>query len=89
MREGHAKYGQEILAEMGLPEEIRLVARWHHGVNTEDFRQLIGLDESTRELIAIVAMVDIYDAMTESRPYRAGAASLEENEFVASTFPAN
>jgi HD-GYP domain-containing protein (c-di-GMP phosphodiesterase class II) len=66
----HPVAGEEIVTDLGFPEEIRPVIRHHHerwdGGGYPD-----GLKGEEIPLLArILALGDVYDALTSDRPYR-------------------
>jgi len=67
----HPVYGFEIAEKLGLPETIRNIIRYHHqkydGKNS--YPDNIKGDQIPIEA-QIVALCDIFDAMTSNRPYR-------------------
>lgn len=67
----HPVYGSEIAEKLGLPETIKNIIRYHHqkynGKNS--YPDNIKGDQIPIEA-QIVALCDIFDAMTSNRPYR-------------------
>jgi putative nucleotidyltransferase with HDIG domain len=73
----HPVWGIELLEKTEFPWDIKPIIRWHHekfdGTGYPD--QLVG--EEIPVSAQIVGIVDVYDALTTTRSYRA-AMSLEE-----------
>ena len=65
----HPAWGIELLAEIQFPWEIQPIIRWHHerydGTGYPD--QLCG--DAIPVAAQIVGIVDVYDALTTTRPY--------------------
>ncbi len=80
----HPGWGEELLAEVEFPWDIRTIIRWHHerldGTGYPD-----GLVGDEFPLTAqIIGVVDVWDALTTSRSYR---AALDLSEAMARIEP--
>jgi len=73
----HPTWGIELLAEIQFPWEIQPIIRWHHerydGTGYPD--QLRG--DAIPVAAQIVGIVDVYDALTTTRPYHPALAPAE------------
>ncbi|MHB8127045.1 MAG: HD-GYP domain-containing protein [Desulfitobacteriaceae bacterium] len=68
----HSIYGQEMLRNVGVPSEVLFAIRQHHerwnGQGYPDRLMKQGIHPSAQ----IVAVADVFDALTADRPYRKG-----------------
>lgn len=65
----HTKLGYDIVREQHLPEKIKLGVLMHHERNDGSGYPLGLKGESIPDFAKIIAIVDVYDAMTSSRSY--------------------
>jgi putative nucleotidyltransferase with HDIG domain len=69
--EQHPLYGVELLASVEFPWQVKPIIRWHHekadGTGYPD--RLVG--DEIPLTAQIIGVVDVYDAMTSTRSYRA------------------
>ena len=67
----HPEWGEELLIEVEFPWELKPVIRWHHekldGTGYPD--QLAG--DAIPLSAQIICVVDVWDALTTTRSYRA------------------
>ena len=77
MMERHTLYGLELLEGIDFPWDIRPLIRWHHekcdGSGYPDRLR----DDAFPIAAQIIGIVDVYDALTSTRSYRA-AMSIED-----------
>jgi putative nucleotidyltransferase with HDIG domain len=77
MMERHTLYGLELLEGIDFPWDIRPLIRWHHekcdGSGYPDRLR----DDAFPVAAQIIGIVDVYDALTSTRSYRA-AMSVED-----------
>lgn len=67
----HTQYGYDLLQPLSLDDRIKKAARSHHE-RADGSGYPTGLTQSdTDEFASIVAIADVYDAMTTARSYRA------------------
>lgn len=69
MMKQHAKLGYDIIREQDLSEAIKLGVLMHHERNDGTGYPLGLKGESIPDFAKIIAIVDVYDAMTSSRSY--------------------
>ncbi|MCW8109551.1 HD-GYP domain-containing protein [Alteromonas ponticola] len=69
---GHVRLGEEYLAQQGYSKRIiSIVAQHHERLDGSGYpRKLVGDD--IHQFGRMVAIADVYDAVTADRPYRAG-----------------
>ncbi len=73
----HAVNGAEVLASQDLDERIVETARMHHE-RCDGSGYPSGLkDDEIPDFAKIIAIADVYDAMTSNRPYRKGYCPFE------------
>jgi putative nucleotidyltransferase with HDIG domain len=77
LMERHTLYGLELLEEVDFPWDIKPLIRWHHekcdGTGYPDRLR----DDAIPIAAQIIGIVDVYDALTSTRSYRA-AMSIED-----------
>ena len=67
----HPKYSNEILIYFGLPEEAELALQHHERLDGSGYpKGLVG--DEIKLGARIIAVADVYDAITSDRPYRRG-----------------
>jgi HD-GYP domain-containing protein (c-di-GMP phosphodiesterase class II) len=68
--QGHVALGSEILAPVPFPPEVIEAVRFHHEKwnGTGYPHHLVG--DSIPLVARIIAVADVYDALTSNRPYR-------------------
>jgi putative nucleotidyltransferase with HDIG domain len=68
--EKHTLYGYEMCQKLGFMDAELEIIRWHHErVNGRGYPDVLTVDKIPA-LVKIVAVVDIYDALTSDRAYR-------------------
>ena len=74
----HAEKGKEVLQEMGGVDQLILdTANYHHErVDGKGYPESINA-EFLHQYIRMVSVVDVYDAITSSRPYKEGAPAFD------------
>jgi len=81
--QAHTTAGDDIVAELGFPYDIRPIVRNHHerydGTGYPD--RLAG--EQIPLAARVVCIADVYDALTTDRPYRAGIARTQALEIMS------
>lgn len=68
----HPLYAYDILVDQDIDEQIKRVALMHHERNDGSGYPRGLKEEQIDEMVSIVAIVDVFDAMTSNRPYRKG-----------------
>lgn len=73
----HPRYGYEILRDMPLDPAVKKIALYHHE-RCDGSGYPIGLcHDEIDDFSAIIAIADVYDAMTADRIYRSGMCPFE------------
>jgi putative nucleotidyltransferase with HDIG domain len=66
----HPEHGDDLLRRIGIPEDIRRIARGHHErLDGAGYPDRLAGDQIPIEL-RVVSAVDVYEAMRGTRPYR-------------------
>lgn len=73
----HTILGYELLKPMSLDEHIKNVALMHHERCDGNGYPMHLVEKEIDDFAAIVAIADVYDAMTSNRCYRAGLCPFE------------
>ncbi|MCW8092733.1 HD-GYP domain-containing protein [Alteromonas sp. ASW11-130] len=69
---GHVKLGEEYLQQQGYPEKIiKIVGQHHERLDGSGYPKKLSGDEIC-QFGRMIAIADVYDAVTADRPYRAG-----------------
>ena len=68
--EKHTLYGYEMCKKLGFMESELELVRWHHErINGRGYPDALSADEIP-EMAKLLAVVDVYDALTSDRAYR-------------------
>lgn len=73
----HARYGAEILETQSLDKRVACVALMHHERCDGDGYPMGLNDKEIDDFAKIIAIADVYDAMTANRCYRKGLCPFE------------
>lgn len=86
----HAYFSFELLNETSISEEVRYIILYHHTENPETLMPVeFKKTEKILEYAKILHTIDVYEALTSSRPYRDALTREEAFDLMSKTENAN